>query len=84
MRTVPAAALATYESAAEEAERLGRTPALWRALAEDLVAPRPLPPFDNSQMDGYALRAALAARELDEYLAAESVPFGLGPGAGKA
>ena len=29
-----------------------------RVLAEDLVAPRDLPPWDNSQMDGYAVRAA--------------------------
>jgi len=27
-------------------------------LAEDVVAPHPLPPFDNSAMDGYAVRAA--------------------------
>ena len=27
-------------------------------LAEDVVAPRPLPGFDNSAMDGYAVRAA--------------------------
>ncbi|WP_092628983.1 gephyrin-like molybdotransferase Glp [Actinopolyspora mzabensis] len=28
------------------------------ALAEDVTAPIPLPPFDNSAMDGYAVRAA--------------------------
>ncbi|MCW2587200.1 MAG: molybdopterin molybdochelatase, partial [Frankiales bacterium] len=27
-------------------------------LAEDVVAPQPLPGFDNSAMDGYAVRAA--------------------------
>ena len=27
-------------------------------LAEDVSAPWPLPPFDNSAMDGYAVRAA--------------------------
>ena len=27
-------------------------------LAEDVVAPRPLPGFDNSSMDGYAVRSA--------------------------
>ncbi len=31
--------------------------ALHFALAEDLSAPEPLPPFDNSAMDGYAVRA---------------------------
>ncbi len=43
-------------------ERVALRDALGRALAEDLVAPRALPPFDNSQMDGYALRAADAPR----------------------
>lgn len=32
--------------------------ALGRTLASDLVAPRALPPWDNSQMDGYAVNAA--------------------------
>jgi molybdopterin molybdotransferase len=47
----------------------GRKPELWhgtrppvtgapRVLAADLVSPIDLPPFDNSQMDGYAVRAA--------------------------
>jgi molybdopterin molybdotransferase len=46
-----------------------RTPELWRGtrppassasrvLATDLLSPIDLPPFDNSQMDGYAVRAA--------------------------
>src|SRR5690349_7422437 len=29
-----------------------------RVLAEDVVAPEPVPAFDNSAMDGYAVRAA--------------------------
>src|SRR4030095_8520004 len=29
-----------------------------RVLAQDLVAPNDLPPFDNSSMDGFAVRAA--------------------------
>ena len=28
-----------------------------RALREDVIAPHPLPPFDNSAMDGFAVRA---------------------------
>src|SRR5687767_4384671 len=32
--------------------------ALGRFLAEDVVADSDLPPFDRSQMDGYAVRAA--------------------------
>lgn len=43
-------------------ERVPLREALGRALAEDLLAPRSLPPFDNAQMDGYALRAADAPR----------------------
>ena len=37
---------------------LGITEAEGCVLAEDIVASRPLPPFDNSAMDGYALIAA--------------------------
>ncbi|HET9596166.1 MAG TPA: molybdopterin molybdenumtransferase MoeA, partial [Anaeromyxobacteraceae bacterium] len=40
------------------AERIPVDDALGRALAEEVVAPRPLPPFDASRMDGYAVRAA--------------------------
>ncbi len=31
--------------------------ALGRVLAEDIIAPEPMPPWDNAAMDGYALRA---------------------------
>lgn len=44
------------------AERVPLSGALGRALAEDLLAERELPPFDASTMDGYALRAADAPR----------------------
>ncbi len=30
----------------------------WRLLAEDILAPEDMPPFDRSAMDGYAFRAA--------------------------
>lgn len=43
------------------AERVSLADAMGRALAEEVLAPRPLPPFDNSQMDGWALRASDAA-----------------------
>jgi molybdopterin molybdotransferase len=43
------------------AERLALADARGRVLAEDVVAPMPLPPFDNSAMDGFALRAQGAA-----------------------
>ncbi|HKP47293.1 MAG TPA: hypothetical protein VJT50_11880, partial [Pyrinomonadaceae bacterium] len=38
-------------------ERVELPDALGRILAEDIVADCDLPPFDRSQMDGYALRA---------------------------
>jgi len=37
------------------AERLAITNCLGRVLAEDIVAPFNVPPFDNSAMDGYAV-----------------------------
>lgn len=39
-------------------ERVALAETLGRALSEAVAAPRALPPFDSSQMDGYALRAA--------------------------
>ncbi|CAB1367620.1 molybdopterin molybdotransferase MoeA [Denitratisoma oestradiolicum] len=41
-----------------EIELLDPADALGRVLAEDLVSPLTVPPFDNAAMDGYALRAA--------------------------
>ncbi len=38
------------------AEKLSLTEVLGRALAETIVAPHAVPPFDNSGMDGYAVR----------------------------
>jgi molybdopterin molybdotransferase len=62
-----ARALVTVEQhRARVADLLGRTPVvdlpvadcLGLVLAADLTAPISLPPFDNSAMDGYAVRAA--------------------------
>jgi len=39
-------------------ERIALRRAEGRVLAEGIVAPMPLPPFDNSRMDGFALRHA--------------------------
>ena len=39
-------------------ERRSLDSALGSVLAEDVIAPVDLPPFDNSAMDGYALKAA--------------------------
>ncbi|KOX33941.1 molybdopterin molybdenumtransferase [Saccharothrix sp. NRRL B-16348] len=45
-------------------------------LAEDLVATVPLPPFDNSAMDGYAVRAADVASVPVELPVVEDIPAG--------
>jgi molybdopterin molybdotransferase len=46
-------------------------------LAQDVVAPIPLPPFDNSAMDGYAVRAADVADAPVELPVAQDIPAGL-------
>src|SRR6478736_5005693 len=43
---------------APQGERIGLNEAAGRVLLESIAAPVDLPPFDNSSMDGYALRAA--------------------------
>ncbi len=40
--------------------------ALGTTLAEDVTSPVPLPPFDNSAMDGYAVRSADVAHATEE------------------
>ena len=50
-----------------------------RVLAADVVAPRPLPAFDNSAMDGYAVRAADIAGAGEHpvtLVVAEDIPAG--------
>ncbi|ETK30973.1 molybdotransferase-like divisome protein Glp [Microbispora sp. ATCC PTA-5024] len=60
--------------------------ALGAVLAEDVVSPVPLPPFDNSAMDGYAVRAADVAGVPVTLPVIEDVPAGdgglhaIGPG----
>ena len=46
------------QTRALESERVELSQALGRYLVEDIIADTDLPPFDRSQMDGYALRAA--------------------------
>ncbi|MDX8152387.1 molybdopterin molybdotransferase MoeA [Patulibacter brassicae] len=54
-------------------ERLSPAAAAGRVLAEDVVVPLSLPPFDNSAMDGFAVRAAdTAAAPVALPLVAES------------
>src|SRR6185437_5351155 len=44
--------------------------------AEDVLAEAPLPGFDNSQMDGYAVRAAATAEEPVELPVVGDIPAG--------
>lgn len=46
------------ETEAGGSERVDLEDSIGRVLAEDIVADSDLPPFDRSQMDGYAVRAA--------------------------
>lgn len=46
------------DAASAQSETLGLEQAAGRVLAGRIVAPRSLPPFANSQMDGYAVRAS--------------------------
>lgn len=53
-----------------------------RVLAEPVIAPLDLPPFDNAQMDGYAVRASDASASLRvvDPVPAGHVPAPLAPG----
>ena len=68
-------------------ERVALSETLGRALSEAVAAPGALPPFDSSQMDGYALRAADATapgarlRVAFEVYAGSALPPPLPPGA---
>ncbi len=50
--------LVLAEAAALQPEELAVAETLGRVLARDVVAPHAVPPFDNSAMDGFAVRAA--------------------------
>ncbi|WP_354642007.1 gephyrin-like molybdotransferase Glp [Kitasatospora camelliae] len=52
-------------------------------LAEDAVAEVDLPPFDNSSMDGYALRTADTARATGQYPSVLAVVGDIAAGAGE-
>jgi molybdopterin molybdotransferase len=67
------------------AERVPVDDALGRVLAEDVAAAGDVPPFDNSAMDGFALAAGPAGRELE--IVGESragSPAGSAPGPAQA
>ena len=80
-----AEALARVLAAAQplEAEEVGLTEAFGRTLAGPVTAGRTQPPFANSAMDGYALRAADAGarlRVVGESAAGRAYEGELGPG----
>ena len=56
-------------------ERVALTAASGRILAADLLAPHPMPPFDQSLMDGYAARS----RDTRTATAVQPVRLPLGP-----
>ena len=60
-----------------EIERVALNAAGGRAIARDVVAPIDLPPFDNSAVDGYAVRHAdLDAKAETRLVVAERVTAG--------
>jgi molybdopterin molybdotransferase len=65
-----AIALALGDVTPLPAETVSLEEALGRVLAEDLVAPRPLPPFSHSAMDGWAVASGTLAGEPPFELAA--------------
>lgn len=60
-------------------ERLPLPAALGRGLARDVAAPLDLPPFANSQMDGFALRSSDVADGDTELRVAAPIPAGAAP-----
>ncbi|MGH7813987.1 MAG: molybdopterin molybdotransferase MoeA [Candidatus Binataceae bacterium] len=64
-------------------ERVPILGALDRAIAEEIHAPRNIPPFDNSSMDGYAVRAGDVAGASEanpvKLAVVETVPAGTMP-----
>ena len=59
-----------------EPERRGLLDAVGRVLAEQIVAGRALPPWDNSAMDGYAVRAAEVTSPGVELPISDTIPAG--------
>jgi len=63
-----------------EVERLPLAEARGRVLAEDIVSPIPVPPADNSAMDGYAVRSADIDPDRDTGLeVSQRIPAGTAP-----
>ncbi|MEH0146802.1 molybdopterin molybdotransferase MoeA [Corynebacterium sp. Q4381] len=72
--------LVTAHAPNPRTQRVLAADALGRVLARDLVANGDMPPFDNSQMDGYALpRAGAAVWEVGPTVAAGADPDAIYP-----
>lgn len=74
VRALLAPVVERLEAAAPESLQIDSPELLGRVTARPLRAETPLPPFDNSQMDGYAVRAADLAAASPE----RPVALGLG------
>ncbi len=81
------AAFRTRLSPTTAIETVGLMAASGRVLARDVIAPSALPPFDNSAVDGYAVRIADVAAEggtrltiVDRVAAGSAATTALGPG----
>lgn len=76
--------LLSFASPVEEVEEIVVADAFHRVLAEDLVSKVNVPPMDNSQMDGYAIRCADVlsgkAYPISQRVPAGSMPEPLAPG----
>lgn len=74
MISYEAARKAVFEAARPlGTEEVGLEDAFRRVLAADVISPRALPPFDNSAMDGYAVRSLdTAAGTVSLHLAGEA------------
>lgn len=58
------ALISTRFSIISDTEQVSLADALDRVLADDVISPRDLPSFDNSAVDGYAVRLADLGRDL--------------------
>lgn len=67
--------------AAGRSQRVPLVQALGRGLAETVTAPRSLPPFANSQMDGFAIRSGDVPDGGAELRVVAPVPAGASPAA---
>ena len=71
--------LLTHASPVAELEEVPLNEALGRVLAEPVISRINVPAWDNSAMDGYALRASDAAEEGTRLRVSQRIPAGVAP-----